>query len=87
VSDLTDPDLPLMHYDPEILVKLCNAHQVMHAAEDESIREQQEAVSRIANSHAEHIARCTSIYHALMAEAFAAGFTTEQVSLQLDCHG
>ena len=76
-------ELPVVQYDPQVLSKLVNAYTVYQAAQAESVREQEEAVETIAASHAEHIARCASVFHGLMAEAFAVGFTPSQVSAQL----
>lgn len=76
-------ELPTVTYDPQVLSKLVNAYSVYQGAQDESLRAQQEAIERVANEHAEHLARCASVFHGLMAEAFAVGFTPAQVSAQL----
>ena len=83
MKDFEDQDVPVVQYDPDTLVKLANAYEVLEEAQAESIRAQQEAIQQAANEHAEHISRCAAIYHSLRAEAHAMGFTMAQIDRQL----
>lgn len=83
MKDFEDPSVPVVEYSPDTLEKLRNAYEVLMAAQEEMVAEQNAAIDRIANEHAEHIARCAAIYHTLRAEAYAMGFSLEQVSRQL----
>lgn len=83
----TPAEMPKLAHDPAALTAVTNAYSVYLAARQESVAEQQEAVERIAASHAEHIARCASEFHYAAAEAYAVGFSPEQVEAQLQYSG